>query len=87
MAKYELIFRPSVWKDLDPIPKSDVRRLLKRIDELADNPRPHGSTKLSGQEAYRIRQGNYRIVYVIEDTRLIITIVKVGHRREVYDRI
>ena len=85
MAKYELIFRPSVWKDLESIPKADVRRILKRIDALVGDPRPHGSTKLSGQEAYRIRQGNYRIVYVIEDARLIVTIVKVGHRRDVYE--
>lgn len=86
MAKYELIFRPSVWKDLAPIPKPDVRRILKRIDSLADNPRPHGCKKLSGQEAYRIRQGNYRIVYVVEDYRLIVTIVRVGDRRQIYDR-
>lgn len=85
MAKYELIFRPSVWKDLESIPKADVRRILKRIDALVCDPRPHGSTKLSGQEAYRIRQGNYRIVYVIEDARLIVTIVKVRHRRDVYE--
>jgi mRNA interferase RelE/StbE len=85
MAKYELIFRPSVWKDLEQIPKVDVRRILKRIDSLAGDARPPGSTKLSGQEAYRIRQGNYRIVYVINDTRLIITIVKVGHRSTVYE--
>ncbi len=86
MAKYELIFRPSVWKDIAPIPKDDVRRILKRIDLLADDPRPFGSKKLSGQEAYRIRQGNYRIVYTIEDSKLTITLVKVGHRREVYER-
>ena len=86
MAKYKLIFRPSVWKDIAPIPKADVRRILKRIDLLADDPRPYGSKKLSGQEAYRIRQGNYRIVYVIEDLRLIVTVVTVGHRREVYER-
>ena len=85
MAKYDLVFRPSVWKDLEPIPKADVSRILKRIDLLADDPRPFGSKKLSGQEAYRIRQGNYRIVYTIEDTKLIVTLVKVGHRREVYD--
>lgn len=86
MAKYELIFRPSVWKDLDSIPKTDVRRILKRIDLLADDPRRVGSIKLSDQEAYRIRHGAYRIIYTIEDDRLIVIVVKVGHRREVYER-
>ncbi len=86
MAKYKLIFRPSVWKDLDIVPKADVRRILKKIDSLAEEPRPLGSTKLSGQEAYRIRQGNYRIIYTIEDKNLVIVVVKIGHRRDVYDR-
>lgn len=86
MASYELVFRKSVAKDLRAFPKAEVKRILQRIRMLADNPRPIGCEKLSGQERYRVRQGNYRIIYEIEDTRLIVLVVKVGHRREVYRR-
>ena len=84
MAQYKLIFKPSVWKDLSPIPKVDVRRILKKIDSLAKEPRPPGSKKLSGQERYRVRQGVYRIIYSIEDNQLIVMVVKVGHRGQVF---
>jgi mRNA interferase RelE/StbE len=87
MGKYNIEFKPSVWKDLDRVPKADRLRILKRVDQLADDPRSFGSEKLSGhKDRYRIRQGNYRILYSIEDDRLIVVVVKVGHRREVYDR-
>jgi len=86
MASYELVFRKSVAKDLRVFPKIDVRRIMQRIRALADDPRPVGCEKLSGQERYRIRQGSYRIIYEIVDTRLLVLIVKVGHRREVYRR-
>lgn len=84
MAGYSLFFKESVRKDLESIPKSDLQRIMERIASLADNPRPLGSEKLSGQEKYRVRQGNYRIIYSIEENRLIVMVVKVGHRREVY---
>jgi mRNA interferase RelE/StbE len=61
-----------------------LQRIMERIAWLADDPRPHGSEKLSGLERYRIRQGNYRIVYSIQDDELTVWIVKVGHRREIY---
>lgn len=86
MAKYKIEFKPSVWKDLDGIAKTDRRRILKSIERLAFDPRQGGSKKLSGSERYRIRQGNYRILYSIEDDRLVVIVVKVGHRREVYER-
>ena len=86
MAKYKIEFKPSVWKDLDGIAKTDRRRILKSIERLASDPRQGGSKKLSGSERYRIRQGNYRILYSIEDDRLVVIVVKVGHRREVYER-
>ncbi|MGB7209995.1 MAG: type II toxin-antitoxin system RelE/ParE family toxin [Pyrinomonadaceae bacterium] len=86
MAKYEIVFKRSVYKDLKPIPKADVARILKRIDGLADDPRGPGCEKLSGQERYRVRQGIYRIVYEIEDNRLIVTVVKVGHRGQINDQ-
>ena len=84
MASYELVFKRSVTKDLRAFPKADVKRVLQRIRSLADDPRPAGCDKLSGQERYRVRQGLYRIVYEIDDGILIVLVVKVGHRREVY---
>lgn len=86
MAKYSIVFKRSVYKDLRAIPKADVKRIIKRIDSLAEDPRGTGCEKLSGQERYRIRQGIYRIVYEIVDDKLIVTIVKLGHRRQIYDR-
>ncbi len=86
MASYKLVIKQSVAKDLRHIPKRDVGRILKRIETLADVPRPPGCEKLSARERYRIRQGVYRIVYSVEDENLRVTIVKVSHRREVYNR-
>ena len=84
MAKYEIVLRKSVRKDLDPLPKREVRRLLADIAELADDPRPPQSRKLSGSEKYRLRCGVYRVLYEIQDAVLLVCVVKVGHRREVY---
>lgn len=84
MASYELVFKKSVAKDLRAFPSADVKRILQRIRALAQDPRPAGCEKLSGQERYRVRQGAYRIVYEIEDSRLVVLVVKIGHRREVY---
>ena len=84
MARYRLIFRESVAKDLRGLPRADVTRILARIEQLAIDPRGAGCQKLSIQERYRVRQGDYRIVYEIRDDVLIVTVVKVGHRREVY---
>lgn len=84
MARYELRFKNSVIKDLRALPRSDVAKVLERIDALRDDPRPPGGEKLSAQERYRVRQGSYRILYEIEDQQVVVTVVKVGHRREVY---
>ena len=84
MAKYEIVLRKSVRKDLEPIPKRDVQRILADIADLANDPRPPQSRKLSGSEKYRLRCGVYRVLYEIQDAVLIVCIVKVGHRREVY---
>jgi len=84
MASYEIVFKKSVAKDLRALPRQDVRRILSRIRALAGDPRPPGCEKLSGRELYRIRQGVYRIVYAIADTRLIVEVIKVAHRREAY---
>lgn len=84
MASYRLLFKESVAKDLRPLPKADVARVLRRIEALAENPRPAGCEKLSDQEKYRVRQGVYRIVYQVDDEQRLVVVVKVGHRREVY---
>jgi mRNA interferase RelE/StbE len=84
MVAYELYFKKSVQKDLEGIPKKDLKRILKRIDGFAENPRPPGCEKLTGQERYRLRQGRYRIVYSIQDDALTVWIVKVGHRKDIY---
>jgi mRNA interferase RelE/StbE len=84
MAAYSVFFRESVHKDLWTIPKADLARILERISELADDPRPAGCEKLTGEDRYRVRQGDYRIVYSIEDDRLEVWVVKVGHRRGIY---
>jgi mRNA interferase RelE/StbE len=84
MAGYSIYFKDSVRKDLDSIPKNDLQRIIERIGNLAEDPRPAGCEKLSGQEKYRVRQGNYCIVYSIQDTELTVWVVKVGHRRDVY---
>jgi mRNA interferase RelE/StbE len=86
MARYRIVFKKSVAKDLRRIPKKDVTLIVRRIDELADEPQPAGAEKLSEQERYRVRQGVYRILYEIADDELIVTVVKVGHRRDVYRR-
>lgn len=85
MAEYRVRIRPSAAKEIDAIPlQKDRQRIVERIRDLARSPRPHGSQKLAGQDRYRIRQGNYRIVYSIEDEALIVEVVKVGHRKDVY---
>ncbi len=84
MARYEVLFKPSVAKDYRGIPPADIQRILERIDSLRTDPRPPGAEKLSAQERYRLRQGVYRIIYSVDDTHLIVEVVKVGHRRDVY---
>lgn len=84
MENYKIQIKPSAFKELKKIPKKDLQKITKKILSLSVNPRPAGCEKLSGQEKYRLRQGNYRIVYSIEDDMLIVTIVKIGHRKEIY---
>ncbi len=84
MAVYKIFFKRSVEKDFETIPKKDLERILERIANLSEDPRPSGGEKLTGQERYRVRQGLYRIVYSIQDIELTIWVVKVGHRKDVY---
>ena len=85
MALYDLLIKPSAVKELKAIKtKKDRQRISRKIQDLADDPRPSGCKKLSGNTLYRIRQGNFRIVYEIQDKRLIVTVIKVGDRKEIY---
>lgn len=84
MANYSLAFKKSVAKDLRNIPNKDVKRILKCIESLRENPRADGCIKLSGQERYRVRQSVYRIIYEIKDSELIVLVIKVAHRSNAY---
>lgn len=84
MAGYKVYFKKSVWKDFESIPQNDLKRIMKVIESLGKEPRPSGCRKLSGQERYRLRHGRYRIIYSIHDDELMVWVVKVGHRKEVY---
>ncbi|MDX2411498.1 MAG: type II toxin-antitoxin system RelE/ParE family toxin [Woeseiaceae bacterium] len=85
MARYSLRIKRSARKELESIAtKPDRQRVIKRIESLADNPRPPGALKLSGLERYRILQGRYRILYTIEDAVLIVQVIKIGDRKDVY---
>jgi mRNA interferase RelE/StbE len=84
MASYKIFFKKSVEKDFEGIPKKDLKKIIDRIGGLAEDPRPQGCEKLTGQERYRLRQGCYRIVYSIQDNELTVWVVKVGHRKDIY---
>ena len=84
MAKYNIEMKKSVVKELHAIPKKDLKKIISVIASLSDDPRPRGCIKIGDGDRYRIRQGNYRILYSIEDEILVIYVVKVGHRKDVY---
>ncbi len=84
MAKYKIVFKRSVSKDLRKIEKRDIKRIIVAIDQLTDDPRGTGCTRLSAQERYRARVGLHRIIYEIQDTKSVMQVVTVGHRSSVY---
>jgi mRNA interferase RelE/StbE len=84
MAEYKIYFIESVEKDCRTIPKIDLQRIIFRIKALAGDPRPPDSEKLTCRERYRIRHGNYRIVYSIQDREFTVWVIKTGHRKDVY---
>ena len=85
MASYRVVIKPSAVKEIEAVgSRKDRRRIVARIQTLAEDPRPHGCQKLSGAEKYRVRCGNYRIVYSIENDVLTVVVVKVEHRKDVY---
>ena len=84
MASSKLLIKPSAARELEAIPPKDRRKIITKIEALAGELRPHGCEKLSGQEHYRVRQGDYRVVYGIDDAAQTALVVKIGHRRDVY---
>lgn len=84
MGSYRLEIKRSAEKEIAGLPDAVRRRVVERILALAGDPRPHGSQKLSGNEQYRIRQGDWRVVYTIEDAVVTVTVVRVAHRSDVY---
>lgn len=81
---YRLRMKRSAERELRRLPSRDIERIVLEIQTLARNPRPLGCQKLATGEGYRIRHGNYRIVYSIDDDQKVVEIYKIGHRREVY---
>jgi mRNA interferase RelE/StbE len=84
VASYSLLIKPSAAKELEGLPLGDRQRAISRIRRLAAEPRPVGAEKLSGQEKYRIRQANYRILYFIDDVDTSVTVVRIAHRSQAY---
>ncbi len=83
MASYSLLIKPPAAKELESLPTKDRRRVVQRVRALAEDPRPPGAEKLKGIELYRVRQGDYRVLYEIADAERAITVIKVGNRRDV----
>jgi mRNA interferase RelE/StbE len=85
VARYEVLIKPSARQELEAVGlKKDRQRIVAAILALADDPRPSGCRKLSGRDKYRLRCGDYRVVYSVKDVILVVTIAKVGHRSDVY---
>ena len=88
MEKYKIYIKRSAVNEIEAIPQKKQRQqVIRRIGHLAQDPRPSGAKKLSGHDKYRIRQGSYRIVYSIEDKELVVFVVKVGNRKNIYQSV
>ena len=86
--KYSVEFRPDALKNIKRFPKKDLLRIKKKIDEIAENLPEPNTTKMKGDNSFhKIRSGDYRIIYEIHDDRLVILVVKIGHRKDVYKRL
>lgn len=84
MASYKLLIKPSAAKELEALPKRDRGRIVTKIRSLSVEPRPPGCEKLSAHDVYRVRRGNYRVLYTVQDADLMVVVIAIGHRREVY---
>jgi len=83
-GSYSVVVKRSAERELRALPRPDLRRVTERIRGLAGEPRPVACEKLSSQDRYRVRQGDYRIVYAVDDEKRLVEVVKIGHRREIY---
>ena len=83
MDGYRLLIKLSAVKELEAVPKEDRRRIARRIEALSANPRPPGCEKLSSEDKYRVRQGDYRVIYLVSDRSHEVVVFKIGHRREI----
>ena len=86
MASYRVLIAKSAARELEAVPLKNRRRIIARIRALSDDPRPPGCEKLSGEDKYRVRQGDYRILYEIADADVVVTVIRVGNRRDVHRR-
>ncbi|MBC7170196.1 type II toxin-antitoxin system RelE/ParE family toxin [Candidatus Bipolaricaulota bacterium] len=84
MASYRVLVKPSAVRELEAVPRKGRKLLAERIQGLGATPRPPGCEKLSGGDRYRVRQGDYRIIYSVDDDQQVVRVIKVGHRREMY---
>ena len=85
---YQITFSPAAYRQLEDLPKPDQRRIRERIDRLSTNPRPAGAKAIQGGGGIlRIRVGDYRVIYKVEDDLLVVLVIRIGHRREVYRRM
>jgi mRNA interferase RelE/StbE len=84
VASYRLLIKPSAAKELEALPQKDRRRVVRRVQALAVDPRPSGAEKLKGLELYRVRQGDNRVLYEVADAARTVTVIKIGNRRDVY---
>ena len=84
MANYDLLIKPSAVKELEALQAKNRRRIVNKIQNLAVEPRPHGCEKLTGHDRFRLRQGDLRILFEVDDTLRTVIVVKIGHRRDVY---
>ena len=83
-TRYTVRLKSRAERELGRLPQKEIGRIVSRLPQLAFDPRPHGCEKLSGVDLYRIRQGDYRVLYLIDDDQRLVEIIKIGHRREVY---
>jgi len=84
VASYRLLIKPSAAKELEGLPTEDRKRVVSRVQGLSTQPRPPGCEKLTGHDLFRVRQEDYRILYEVQDADLVVTVFKIGHRRDVY---
>ncbi len=81
---YIIEIKKSAYKELSKVPTQEASKIIEEIDALAENPRPQGVKKLKGEEGYRIRVGDYRVIYTIEDVVKIVEIQRIRHRKDAY---